>query len=268
MKPSVSIVIPLYKSHPLNSELCAFRQCYEILGQHDIYVVTYKDLSLEEYNDSVKQKICCKFFDKKYFESIDGYNTLLKTHSFYKAFNNYDYILIYQLDAWVFTDSLMYWCRQKYDYIGAPWFSDYGSYEGGQQLWTVGNGGFSLRRVKKFLYLTNPKTKFLSVREVFKTYYKGYKSLPSCVLKCFGRKNNVAHYSGIFLELNEDVYFSIILSQYERLRLHIPDAEQAAYFAFERSPRYLFKLTNNTLPFGCHAWEKYDINFWEDKILL
>lgn len=267
MKPSVAVVIPLYKSHPLNSELCAFRQCFNILGKYDIYVFTFQDLYLGEYNAVIDQKINCKYFDKKYFESIDGYNTLLKEYNFYKAFKDYDYILIYQLDAWVFTDSLMDWCKKKFDYIGSPWFSDYGSYEGGQQLWAVGNGGFSLRKVKKFLYVTNPKTKYLSVREVFKTYYRGYKSLPSCLLKCLGRKNNVAHFSRLFQDLNEDVYFSVILSQYERLRLHIPDAEQAAYFAFERSPRFLFRLTNNKLPFGCHAWEKYDPDFWNGRIL-
>jgi hypothetical protein len=39
---------------------------------------------------------------------------------FYKRFRDYKFILIYQLDAYVFRDELEYWCEQDYDFIGAP----------------------------------------------------------------------------------------------------------------------------------------------------
>lgn len=271
MKISVSVIIPLYKSRPTDNELCAFRQCFKILGKYDIYVVTYQELCLKEYNSVINQEIHCKYFDRKYFESIAGYNELLKEYCFYKTFKKYDYILIYQLDAWVFKDALVEWCTKKYDYIGAPWFTDFGVYDEEHKLWKVGNGGFSLRRVKRFLYVTNPRARFLSSREVFRTFYKGYKDLPSCLLKCLGRKNNVAYFlqkNPIYKAYNEDSYFSIVLSQYELMKMYIPDVEQAAYFSFERSPRYLFNLTSEQLPFGCHAWEKYDADFWKEKICL
>jgi len=40
--------------------------------------------------------------------------------AFYDAFKAFDYILIYQLDAFVFRDELEYFCSLGYDYIGAP----------------------------------------------------------------------------------------------------------------------------------------------------
>jgi hypothetical protein len=43
--------------------------------------------------------------------------------------------------------------------------------------------------------------------------------------------------------------------------------EVALKFGFECVPRYCYRLNNNELPFGCHAWEKYDKKFWEPFLL-
>lgn len=49
--------------------------------------------------------------------------------------------------------------------------------------------------------------------------------------------------------------------------LKTPMPLEAAHFAFERSPRYLLRLTGGRLPFGCHAWAKYDFyGFWSRYI--
>lgn len=267
MKDLVSIVIPIYNPHPSKYELCSFQQCYKILGHYPIYVVTFNGIDLSEYQSSIHETIKCKFFNQDYFASITGYNTLLKDYVFYNAFKDYAYMLIYQLDAWVFKDTLMEWCNKGYDYIGAPWFSNYGSYEDGEHLWMVGNGGLSLRKTQKFLQVTNPRTHYKSIREIFKTEYYGIKALPTCLSKCLGNKNTIAYYRDFYKSQYEDAYFTIILSRFENLRMNLPTAEEAAYFSFEKSPRYLYELTNHILPFGCHAWEKYDKEFWLDKIL-
>lgn len=39
---------------------------------------------------------------------------------FYRRFGKYKYMLIYQLDAFVFSDKLLDFCEMGYDYIGAP----------------------------------------------------------------------------------------------------------------------------------------------------
>lgn len=47
----------------------------------------------------------------------------------------------------------------------------------------------------------------------------------------------------------------------------IAPLEVALRFAFECVPRYCFEKNNFTLPFGCHAWAKYDREFWEPYLL-
>jgi hypothetical protein len=46
----------------------------------------------------------------------------------------------------------------------------------------------------------------------------------------------------------------------------VADAETAMKFSFETNPQKLFELNGCVLPFGCHAWEKYDPNFWAKYI--
>ena len=66
--------------------------------------------------------------------------------------------------------------------------------------------------------------------------------------------------------LNEDGLFSDILSP-SYLNQNIPEPETAAYFAFENPPSYLYKMCNNQLPFGCHAFLKFEYEtFWKQYI--
>ena len=60
--------------------------------------------------------------DEKYFISKESYSRLLVSKSFYEAFSEYEYILIYQPDCLVFSDQLLEWCKKGNDYIGAPWY--------------------------------------------------------------------------------------------------------------------------------------------------
>jgi hypothetical protein len=87
-------------------------------------------------------------------------------------------MLIYQLDAWVFKDDLMKWCNKGYDYIGAPWFEDFGSYEKGKKLWRVGNGGFSLRKIKYFCKVLSWKWPVIKpkIKNLFNVHFLLFRS--------------------------------------------------------------------------------------------
>ena len=82
----------------------------------------------------------------------------------------------------------------------------------------------------------------------------------------FGFRNTIKYYSNKHWGFPEDNYFCNLLGQYDNCLIHRPTADEACAFAFEKSPAFLFEKTNHTLPFGCHAWEKYDKDFWHDKI--
>lgn len=260
-----AIVIPVYKDCPNDNEIKSFKQLLKILSHYPILLVTHKELDLSVYlsmglNNNVE--VGTEFFNKEFFINISSYNKLCMDVSFYCRFQKYNFILLYQLDCYVFKDELEYWCSKSYDYIGAPWFSNHESYEEGACLMSVGNGGFSLRKIDTFV-------KVLSSKGNAYTFIKSYKlnKLIGGNLFVFlrmilrGYKNNI---SWLIKEWDdaEDIFFCQVLDS-TRFRLNKPDAELAINFSFEKSPSYLFLKNHNKLPFGCHAWEKYQFDsFW------
>ena len=48
----------------------------------------------------------------------------------------------------------------------------------------------------------------------------------------------------------------------------IATIDLALKFSFERFPRYCFERNHYHLPFGCHAWHKWDRSFWEPYLIL
>ena len=235
------VAIPLYKEKLTETERISLVQCCKILGKYDFSLVCPSDFHIGEYAgilDSYNINYKTQEFDKSFFESTKTYNLLLLSTDFYKKFSTYDFMLIYQLDAYVFRDDLDYWCEQDYDFIGAPW-NKYDFFRNKLKLLEVGvNGGFSLRKIASFI-------KVLELGGV------GYgKEVMNKFMKS-GR--------------NEDGFFSIeakkIYPAFKVAPLNI-----AAHFSFERKPERLYNLTDNKLPFGCHAWAKYNPQFWEKYI--
>ena len=265
------IVIPIYKEKPEKSEQASFKQVITILKKHPITIITYKELDLTTYKEiaSLNNKLYnTEYFDKAYFSSINGYNQLCLHKEFYKRFLNYKFMLIYQLDAWVFKDELDYWCNKGYDYIGAPWFEYFGRYENGNKLWEVGNGGFSLRNIQYFYNLLNykwPLSHSIIIRKGIYTFIKS-------ILNSLGYHNTIQWHIQQNKHLNEDFLLSCHLKNYtckRKLLPQKPNVNEAAAFAFEQSPAYLFKLCKNKLPFGCHAYKRYEYNsFWYEYIKI
>jgi len=238
-KYEVAVVIPIYRNVLTEYESISLDRCLKVLGNHRIVILSQHGLEIDGIDQLKNHEVITCCFDRKYFSSVDGYNRLMLSTDFYRSFISYRYILIYQLDAFVFSDQLLDWCRLSYDYIGAPWIGvDW--IQGIQKahfgyLWrftgkkerTVGNGGFSLRRVRAFmlalLLLKNAANKW------------GYNE-------------------------HEDLFWSLAVPDYLPF-FRIPDDNVALNFAFEANPRTCFEI-NNHLPFGCHAWEKHDTDFW------
>jgi hypothetical protein len=253
----VAVVIPFYRDTLSESEAISIKQCFKVLSKHPIICIKPSSLSLvkAEEHFSFSHTVT---FDDDFFDGIQGYNRLMLSSRFYKAFLEYEFILLYQLDAFVFRDDLLYWCNQGFDYIGAPWIRDreysdivkmlkskfqtfyhtkYNVYKEGlpsnmQFENKVGNGGFSLRRVKK-LY-------GLSIKYVERIEF---------------------YHMQADHRFHEDVFWSIEVNR-KRPELKIPNYRKALNFAFENHPERCLRLNKNKLPFGCHAWDKY-LSFWE-----
>lgn len=235
MSRKTAIVIPVYKQKMSSSEQISFKRALEIFIDNDIILVVPEGLDLTNYTSQSSALKVIKFSDF-YFENIAGYNKLMLSSAFYKHFLAYQYILIYQLDAYVFKNSLDFWENKNYDYVGSPWLIPPPLSKKplvNIQHWfvnKVGNGGLSLRKVK---------THYWSL--IF------FKPLL------------------FFFPKNEDMFFGLLMD-YINPFFKKPKALEALKFAFELQPRESYQLNNQQLPFGVHAWEKYDPEFWREWI--
>lgn len=258
---SCAIAIPVYKPDMGALERKSFIQCLRVLGSRDIYVFTHPELDLSQYEQIAENEgitLQTKLFDKSYFGSVAAYNRLMLDKQFYLSFADYAYMLLYQLDAYVFSDDLDHWCSRGYDYIGAPWF-DYFATSAEGQLYTVGNGGLSLRRVAYFTGLLTSRKGIFDFHHLPTDH-----SLISRLKFILGGHNRIDSLVERN-ELNEDHFYCIFLRT-SRFAPRLPSPEEAAAFAFERSPSYLYRLIGR-LPMGCHAFEKNEYTtFWRDLI--
>jgi hypothetical protein len=252
----VAVVIPVYKNNLERFEQLALEQCFRVLNRHRTFIIKPRSLDVSIGNEAVSYIS----FDDKYFESRQGYNRLMLWEGFYEKFLRFQYILIYQLDAYVFKDQLLEWCDKGYDYVGAPWLRPakyidvfkavksrvliavhtwFNLRQPNSDLPTelqfenkVGNGGLSLRRVRKF--------------------YEAAMQHKSGLAKYLNRTEH---------HFNEDVWWAIELNRKSNY-LNIPHYKKAVFFSIENQPERAWELTRGELPFGCHAWNLH-LDFWE-----
>jgi hypothetical protein len=252
-----AIIIPFYREELSHLEKISLLQCEKALSAYPKIAVKPDSLTLPPEALALSHLSTVSFNDE-YFRDVQGYNRLMLSEGFYKSFTEYEYILIHQLDAFVFRDELHYWCAQGFDYIGAPWINpkshsnilstllhriknyryvrynvkDKHGVSKVQQLENrVGNGGFSLRRV-----------------DLFANYCLLFKPLIDAYIISEGSW------------FNEDIFWSIELNR-KKKRLKIPALKTALHFAIETHPARALRLNHDQLPFGCHAWGKHT-DFW------
>ena len=141
-KKDIVVVIPVYKTTLTKYEEMSLNQCVKVLADYSLVVV--KPVSLD-INELLSRYSLLKVenFSDDCFSDLRAYNKLVLKEDFYQRFANYQYMLIFQLDAYVFRDELLDWARQGYDYIGAPWLPE-------QMEGKIGNSKYLL--LKRFFY--------------------------------------------------------------------------------------------------------------------
>lgn len=75
--------------------------------------------------------------------------------------------------------------------------------------------------------------------------------------------NNTHHLLGKS-GLNEDVFWWEVSKKYQWF--NVPNMLTAAQFATETNCEKLHYLNHRKLPFGCHAWQTYEPNFWSQFV--
>jgi hypothetical protein len=241
-------VVTAQHRYPLTpNEQISLRHLRTYLADFDRYLIGPSDPP-PEFSDFSR-----RWFPPRDFASIATYSRLLVSERFYRAFADYEYILIYQFDALVFSGELEHWCQMGWDYVGAPWWNNGHPRQPGMQydprdcvdtIGAVGNGGLSLRKVDSAISVLTSPQRLLNDAVV----EKAYRGVEYC-------------------HLPEDIFWS-----YEAARLvtgfRIPRPREALNFAFENDAQFCFQQTGGRLPFGCHAWASTSHrDVWEPYLL-
>ncbi|MCP4418704.1 MAG: hypothetical protein GY805_18960 [Chloroflexi bacterium] len=264
IKCKVAIVTPMSNRAKLTpDEEISRRHLVHYLGRYDKYLVVPQSLSINMPSFGIER------FDERFFGSVAANTQLMLSRQFYERFSQYEYILIYHFDALVFSDDLEQWCERGYDYIGPPWLLS------GDTPWVkkpgVGNGGFSLRKISSCLKALNSNRYAIDPDEYWQTYCASRSPLvqtlnfPRKHLKRLKVFNNIQREIANFKD-NEDKFWGFRALNYFP-EFKIADVDAALRFAFESDPARSFEKMNYSLPFGCHAWPKYDRAFWEPYLL-
>lgn len=261
-KKSVVIIIPTHRPNLTEDDKISLAHLKKYLRKYDTFFVIPKSISSKEF-ESLGYKV--KRVDHSFFGSIRRYSNLLLTKKFYETFKDYDFMLIYQLDALVFSNKIEKWVNCGYDYIAAPWFRPvvgYLSHKKGSPP-SGGNGGFCLRNIQKSIKIldTVNKSATRTSRNLFlrKLWF----------LQAFlqGKSHKIWLNAPVLdYPFYEDGFWALEAPKYDS-SYKVATFKIALQFAFERFPRKCFELNNRKLPFGCHAWKKYDEEFWKPYIL-
>ncbi len=265
------ITVPIYRSALSGDEQISLSSIRKHLSGYGICFVAPESLDL---GGIIQSGECVERFPDVCFSGIEGYNRLMKSSAFYERFITSDYILIAQLDCLILSDSLHEWIAGGYDYLASPWFKGFAK-EHGPGLWRVGNGGLSLRRVKSYLRVLRrqvvkgsiyPRWGHCAWRPPLESWETGLYTKISALygLNPFAKKHSVEEELKSY-PYNEDVFWGIEAGKFDR-SFKVVSAEQALSFAFEVSPRWSLVKTGGKLPFGCHAWVRYDRTFWEEVL--
>lgn len=112
-KKKVAIVVPISSRPELTQgELISLRHLYRFLSGYDIFFIKPPNTAPGLPDDATVIE-----FPQKYFGSNVAHSLMQMSPVFYEQFIDYEYILMYHLDALVFSDQLEDWCDKGFDYI-------------------------------------------------------------------------------------------------------------------------------------------------------
>lgn len=254
MSKTVKVVIPIYTSDLSTLELQSLKRIYSVMDKYDIVAIKPKSLEVSQFEKEFPRMIF-ESFEDHYFAGREGYNKLMLSTDLYQRFLDVDYMLICQLDVYIFRDTLNQFLEKDYDYIGAPYLkrrlyrvlpvmekikTSKKKYDRSAITWIqnvdnkVGNGGFSLRKVKSFYDTT---IKYADRIEIYNSHTN----------------------SSLF---HEDTFWSK-----EPLEFSYPPVKEALMFSFDKYPKLCYMENGEQLPMGCHAWYKWKWrSFWKKFI--
>jgi hypothetical protein len=260
----VITIIPVYKkTDDLNKyELSSISNtCNKLNGKCVVSLIGPKKLK-DSYMD-LYPMISYIVFPSIFFKSINGYNKLLLSISFYKRFKNYQYILIVQTDAWIFGIFEHLNQFKCFDFSGAPSINNKKNHGF--------NGGLSLRNVESAIKALKHTGNYESLKEIFNRHWNSSKIFEFLLYKWFSILVDYLFRRKIFYPLNyfysgnEDIFWSVEVPRAFK-DFKVIDFESSLGFSWENDCQYFSKTM--PLPFGCHGWWNYNSEFWIENEII
>jgi hypothetical protein len=257
-REQLAVVVPVYRSALDAEEAVSLDSTFRVLGAHHLVMVKPEGLDTGALEARYPWK-GIETFEPGYFTSIQGYNRLLLSTGFYQRFLGSRFLLICQLDVFVFRDDLARWVEAGYDYVGAPWVSSTPFSNGVH--WAkmalsklvlgvqdkvyryetrerVGNGGFSLRDVATHHRLS------VEMRPHIEHYLR----------------NQGTHH------FHEDIFWSVEPSK-KGFAHRTPAVAEAISFSWDINPARLYRMSGGRLPMAAHGWyKKRQLSFWRPHV--
>lgn len=268
----VAIMIPMPSPNLTADETISINHLRQHLDDYEKILLVPKGMRVQLTGFSVLE------LDRCHFGSAANHNRMLYLPNFWENFSDYEYVLMYHLDALVLSNQLEYWCARNLDFIGAPFIRC------ADAPWVeterVGNGGFALYRVSSVLkvlwtrYRDDPSkfyqdhcSRFIEfqrallrpIRAAAPHWLRGRATLS---LRSQLKKMDHLEVS----ERGNDLFWSDNAKHYAP-DFKVGSLEEGLAFAFEVEPRRCLERTGGRIPFGCHAWGRYDRVFWENYLL-
>lgn len=262
MEEKLVIIVPIYNTElaPFERETLSYNK--KNFKKYRVVIISPNYLKnhhrIKDYKNTLDAEV--EFFENKYFKSTRSYNKLMMSIEFYKRFYHFDYMLICQLDAVLLKPNLEHWCAKQIDYMGAPWMSKMNDeYE----IDSSGNGGFSLRNIKKHLEVLNSKSMYMDDYKLNHTPLRiGLKNL--VILKILNKLSSGLKVNFPFINCyklifsgNED-YFWAFSAKFFVNEFNLGNRSESLAFAFEKNVERCLELNEGKCPTGIHAWQKYN----------
>jgi hypothetical protein len=263
------IIIPVHKPRPTVLELISIRQCGRCLTGREILFLAPEGLPLDAYKEIIPVAGSMRV-PKTYMESISAYNSMMISPHIYNKLSSYSHMIISEPDAIILRDEIDDWCAKEVDYIGAPWFAGYARPAIDAPFLGVGNFGLSLIRLPAARNAVNAKARWYSramflqdAKAALRASAEGQLRRAAghfrrAILGC-GRAGQLRGARKIY-DGNCDIFWSNVVPEIMP-SFRVASTEDALAFSWEVLPQRCFQMRQGRLPFGIHAWAKYDPDF-------
>lgn len=254
-----AILIPSHKPDLSPEEKISLVHCQKFLGHYSVYLLCPDGMPTETY-DAIFPSLNKLTVPPEKMANISAYNKLMISPFIFDSLQSHTHILIHEPDALVLRDELKFWCQQDFDYIGAPWFTSDAPDD--LTLKATGNYGLSLFKTKaaKDLFSKNPR--WYSWTMIARDFIRGVRGKNGYLRKALlglGSQGHLANAYAIYQD-HCDIFWSYLIPKVAP-HFRIAPPASAIFFAWEKNPEKCIQVCRGELPFGMHAWSKYDLEF-------